>query len=37
MSLDIAASVKARRLARARAEGGEFERTLVRYAAERFL
>jgi hypothetical protein len=37
MSLDIAASVKARLLAKARAEGGEFERTLVRYAAERLL
>lgn len=37
MSPDVAASVKARLLARARAEGEEFERTLVRYAAERLL
>jgi hypothetical protein len=37
MSPDVAASVKARLLAKAKAEGGEFERTLARFAAERLL
>ena len=37
MSPDPAASVKARLLAIARKEGEEFERTLVRFAMERFL
>ncbi len=37
MSPDIAASVKARLLNRARATGEEFELTLARYGAERFL
>lgn len=35
MSADVAASVKARLLDDARARGEEFERTLVRFAAER--
>lgn len=37
MSPDIAASVKARLLNRAREKGEEFELFLVRYLAERFL
>lgn len=37
MSPDQAASVKARLLARAKAQGEEFERTLARFAAERLL
>jgi len=37
MSPDVAASVRARLLARAKAQREEFERTLVRYAAERLL
>lgn len=37
MSPDIAASVKARLLNQAKAQGEEFERTLTRYAAERLL
>jgi len=37
MSPDVAASVKARLLARAKAQREEFERTLVRFAAERLL
>lgn len=37
MSPDVAASVKARLLARAKAQREEFERTLVRYAGERLL
>lgn len=37
MSADVAASVKARLLANARAEGEEFQHTLTRFAAERFL
>jgi hypothetical protein len=37
MSSDVAASVKARLLARAKAQREEFERTLVRYAGERLL
>ena len=37
MSPDRAASVKARLLAQAKATGEEFERTLSRFAAERFL
>ncbi len=37
MSSDVAASVKARLLNDARARGEEFERTLVRFAAERLL
>ncbi len=37
MSPDVAASVKARLLAQAKAQREEFERTLVRYAAERLL
>lgn len=37
MTPNVAASVKARLLARARADREEFERTLVRYAAERLL
>lgn len=37
MSADIAASIRARLLAQARARGEEFERTLARFAAERFL
>ena len=37
MSPDVAPSVRARLLARAKAQREEFERTLVRYAAERLL
>lgn len=37
MSPDVAASIKARLLAQARARGEEFERTLARFAAERLL
>jgi len=37
VSADIAASIRARLLAQARARGEEFERTLARFAAERFL
>jgi Nucleotidyl transferase AbiEii toxin, Type IV TA system len=37
MSPDVAASVRARLLAQAHASGEEFERTLVRFAAERWL
>jgi hypothetical protein len=37
MSPDVAASIKARLLAGARAKGEEFERTLARFAAERLL
>jgi hypothetical protein len=37
MSPDVAASIKARLLAGARAAGEEFERTLTRFAAERLL
>src|SRR5438067_120799 len=37
MSPDVAASVRARLLARAKAQREEFERTLARYAAERLL
>ncbi len=37
MSRDIAASVKARLLAQAKAAGEEFERTLTRFGAERLL
>ncbi|MDP6779248.1 MAG: nucleotidyl transferase AbiEii/AbiGii toxin family protein [Candidatus Latescibacteria bacterium] len=37
MSPNVAASVRDRLLARARAEGEEFERTLVRFASERLL
>jgi len=37
MSPDVAASVKARLLAQAKTRGEEFERTLVRFAAERLL
>lgn len=37
MTPDVAASVRARLLAVARATGEEFERTLVRFAAERWL
>lgn len=37
MSPDIAASVRARLLAKAKATGEEFERTLTRFAAERLL
>lgn len=37
MTANVAASVKARLLAQARMSGEEFERTLVRYAAERLL
>ena len=37
MTANVAASVKARLLAKAKADGEEFERTLVRYAAERLL
>jgi hypothetical protein len=37
MSPDVAASVRARLLAQAQASGEEFERTLVRFAAERWL
>src|SRR5450756_1307487 len=37
MSPDVAASVRARLLAQARISGEEFERTLVRFAAERWL
>ncbi len=37
MSPDTAASVRARLLNRAKAQGEEFERTLVRYAGERLL
>jgi hypothetical protein len=37
VSPDVAASVKARLLARSKASGEEFERILVRYADERFL
>jgi hypothetical protein len=37
MSPDIAASVRARLLNQAHAQGEEFERTLVRFAAERWL
>lgn len=37
MSPDVAASVKARLLAKAKAKGEEFERTLTRFTAERLL
>ena len=37
MSPDIAASIKARLLRQAKAQGEEFERTLARFAAERLL
>lgn len=37
MTRDVAVSIRARLLARARADGEEFERTLVRYAGERLL
>ena len=37
MSPDVAASIKARLLNQARAQGEEFERTLTRFAAERLL
>lgn len=37
MSSDVAASVRARLLNQARKSGEQFERTLVRFAAERFL
>lgn len=37
MSTDVAASVRARLLNHARGQGEEFERTLARFAAERFL
>jgi hypothetical protein len=37
MSPDVAASVRARLLNQAKAQGEEFERTLVRYAGERLL
>ena len=37
MTRNVAASVKSRLLAQARATGEEFERTLVRFAAERVL
>lgn len=37
MSSDVAASIKARLLARAKESGEEFERTLARFAAERLL
>jgi hypothetical protein len=37
MSPDVAGSVRARLLAQAQASGEEFERTLVRFAAERWL
>ena len=37
MSSDLAASIRARLLNRAKANGEEFERTLARFAAERLL
>lgn len=37
MSPDVSASVKARLLRQAKESGEEFERTLVRFAAERLL
>ncbi len=37
MSPDVAASVRARLLNQARGSGEQFERTLVRFAAERLL